>query len=251
MNKHVVRYDGVVSTNSLALELGEQGARHGTVITAVHQSGGRGRKGRSFFSPPGGLYFSLILRPVLSPDRFPLLTLAAGIAGCTIIENAAGLDVLLKWPNDLYLENRKFGGILCESAAYSFAAGIVPFVVVGIGLNINTRLAQFPPALQETVTSLFSLQKKKYDLEPIMSAITGQILGYVDEPEQMHEVILDAWRQRDYLRGRELQWRGPESPVIRGEGAGLLSDGRYALRTAAGELVPVLGGELDILDTGG
>ena len=81
---HVVRFVDVISTNLLALEYGTQGAAHGTIIAAVQQSGGRGRLNRSFFSPPGGLYFSLILRPVMFSDYQPLLTLAAGVA-CSMI----------------------------------------------------------------------------------------------------------------------------------------------------------------------
>lgn len=245
---HVIRYNHVVSTNQIALELGDHGAQHGTLITAVEQSGGRGRLGRSFSSPPGGLYFSLILRPKISPDRLSLLTLAAGVACSTVVEGIAGQGVKLKWPNDLYLENRKLGGILCESAAYSVQAGKVPFLVVGIGLNINTDPEQFPIDLRETVISLCAVRKKYYDLDSIMQDIAGQIIGFADNPERIQQVILDEFRQRDYLYRRKIRWHGADGREILGVGSGLLRDGRYALQTAEGDIVPILGGELSILD---
>jgi BirA family biotin operon repressor/biotin-[acetyl-CoA-carboxylase] ligase len=153
----------------------------------------------------------------------------------------------LKWPNDIYLAQRKLGGILCESAAYSMQSGNFPCVVVGIGLNINTEPAQFPLELQRKVISLYELQKKKYDLESVMMKISRELIRFADKPEQMHEETLAEWRLRDYLLGRRICWCGVEGQKTEGFGAGLLSDGRYGMRTEDGAVIPILGGELSLL----
>jgi BirA family biotin operon repressor/biotin-[acetyl-CoA-carboxylase] ligase len=244
----VVRYADVVSTNLIAFEYGGQGAAHGTVITALQQSGGRGRVGRSFSSPPGGLYFSLLLRPKVHPDQLSLLTLAAGVICCTVIEKASGLTVMLKWPNDLYLENRKLGGILCEAAPYAHSKGAVPFVVVGIGLNINTRIELFPQSLRDSVISLHAIQEHIYDLDQLMTDIAVQIEHYIHNMEQQREEILNWWRRRDYLYGKQICWLPAADREIKGIGVGLLADGRYGLQTAEGNIQPILGGVLSIED---
>lgn len=243
----VIRYTEVVSTNLTAIEQGKQGAPHGTIITAARQSGGRGRQGRSFASPPGGLYFSLILRPQSDAEHISLLTLATGVSCCRVVEQASGLDVKLKWPNDLYLGNRKLGGILSEAAPFSYRAGKVPFLVVGIGLNINTEPDQFPQTLQNTVTSLNTLQKRTYDLDKLMLDIAAQVEEYISRPEELHEEIVQQWRQRDYLRDKQMCWHGPGVTDVIGTGAGLLADGRYGLQIPGGDIIPILGGELKLL----
>lgn len=119
------------STNDDARDLALQGAPEGTVVLARRQTKGRGRAGRMWSSPEGGLYVSVLLRPTLPPHRWPILSLAMGAA---VIEKlrAMGHPVDLKWPNDVLLAGRKAGGILVESRA-----GAAPFVVVGLGLNVS------------------------------------------------------------------------------------------------------------------
>jgi BirA family biotin operon repressor/biotin-[acetyl-CoA-carboxylase] ligase len=246
----VLRFDKLDSTNRFALTQAEKGAPSGTTVAAVQQTGGRGRLGRDFSSPPGGLYFSIILRPEIHSDRLGLLSLSAGLACTRVIEEVSGCSLMLKWPNDLYLENRKLGGILCESAAYSVREGRTPFFVAGIGINVNTPLERFDPDLRDRVISLFSLQKREYDLEYIMLRITENIMRYVKDPESGQQEIIAAWSKRDYLRGRRLRWHGPAALPVTGVGAGLLPDGRYLLCTENHGDVPVLGGTLTIfLDT--
>jgi len=248
-NAHIIRYDDVESTHILALEYGRQGAAHGTVVTAIQQSCGRGRLERSFFSPPGGLYFSIVVRPPLAAVNQSLPTLAAGVICSRIVERASGLSVMLKWPNDLYLENRKLGGILTEAAPYSHRAGKIPFLVIGIGLNINTRAELFPGSLRNNMISLYALQKREYELDGLMTDIADQICRYVSNPVRMRQEILAEWRKRDYLYGRSISWQKGTDESICGTGSGLLDDGRYRLQTAEGKAVHILGGELKIMDS--
>ncbi len=139
------------STNNRAKSLAASGAPEGTLVTAESQTGGRGRKGRTWFSPSGaGVYLSLILRPPISPVEAPRITLIAGIAVAeTLLETCPGLDAHIKWPNDVLVEGRKVAGILTE---ISSDPDEVAFVVSGLGLNVNGR--RFPEDLRGIATSL-------------------------------------------------------------------------------------------------
>lgn len=140
------------STNDVAKHLALQGAPEGTVVLAEQQTQGRGRQGRSFTSPPGvGIYLSLLLRPHLDLSRLPQLTLLTAVAVAEAITATSALPVTLKWPNDIEIRGRKTAGILTEAF---MSAQALPVVIVGIGINVNTPLAQFPLALQPRVTSL-------------------------------------------------------------------------------------------------
>ncbi len=240
----IIRYEHVGSTSSLAMELGEQGAGHGTVVVAATQSGGRGRRTRVFVSPPGGLYFSIILRPVIDPEHVSFLTLAAGVACCTTIEKAAGVPLLLKWPNDVYAGSRKLGGILTEAAPYSNAARAIPFIVVGIGLNINTGPEKFTHSLRESITSLYCIQNKRYDLEVLLTGIVLLLDRYCRDLMSLRDEISRYWQQRDFLFGKKISWQGARGEVVQGTGAGLMPDGRYQLQRTDGTIQPIIGGEL-------
>ena len=140
------------STNNRAKVLAAAGAPHGTTVIADSQSGGRGRLGRSFFSPEhSGVYMTVILRPDCAPERAGLLTSLAAVAAARAVEKVSGADVKIKWVNDLYLNGKKICGILTE-AGLGLEAGRLEYAVVGIGINVNRMV--FPPELQEIATSV-------------------------------------------------------------------------------------------------
>ena len=143
------------STNSKLRELAQAGAPEGTVVLARQQTAGRGRMGRSFFSPEDtGLYLSLLLRPEsLTPSQSLQLTTAAAAAMCQTIEAETGLSPTIKWVNDLYLEGRKICGILTE-AALSMETGTLSYAVLGLGLNLYPPKEGFPPELSAIAGSL-------------------------------------------------------------------------------------------------
>jgi len=242
----VIRFADVPSTNRIAIELGQKGAAHGTVVLANRQSRGRGRMERSFASPPGGLYISIIIRPELDSEQLPLITLAAGVACCKTVETLTGLVVQLKWPNDLYVGDKKLAGILTESSPYSASKQKISFFVVGIGINVNTEIEMFPPSLQESVTSLYCIQNKRYDPELFISGIVDQLNRFVTDPASEKNTLFSYWQQRDYLFGKDIGWQNPAGEQLYGIGAGLHHDGCYTLRTAEGEDRYILGGELSL-----
>ncbi len=152
------------STNDLARELAIAGEEEGTVIIAEEQTKGRGRKGRSWYSPKkSGLYASVILRPPKS--EVSLIPLVAGIAVREALLDTIGVEVWLKWPNDLVWEEKKLGGILCESGFYG---NRLSFVILGIGLNINHDFEDFPPELRHQVISLRMIKKENIDLQELL-----------------------------------------------------------------------------------
>lgn len=142
----------VDSTQRLVRELGRAGVPEGTAVFAEAQTGGRGREGRAWFSPPGaGLWFSVLLRPELPAAVLPRIPLAAAVAIATAVMETTGCRVTIKWPNDLLWEGRKFCGILAERVA---EPGRAPFVILGIGVNVELADGDFPPGLRGEAVSL-------------------------------------------------------------------------------------------------
>ena len=247
----IIRYQEVDSTNAIALDLGGRGAPHGTVVQATVQSGGKGRQSRLFSSPLAGLYMSMVLRPELSGNDLPLVTLAAGVATAFAIEKFTELQIQLKWPNDLYVNGRKLGGILTEAAPYSQESNSIPYVVVGIGINVNTQSQSFPESLQEAITSLYCQTNQEYNIEQILLTLVDELLGEVNLLQVNKKNVLDHWQDRDYLLKKKLCWQDPQGNVINGVGMGLLNDGKYQLTTSEGEDFSVLAGDIILTEING
>jgi len=145
--REILRFDAVESTNDTAKELLGERAHEGTVVVAERQVAGRGRHGRAWFSPPGGLYCSIVLKP--DPAHVQLLTL---VSGMPVVKALRHWSVLasLKWPNDVVFRDRKIGGVLCEGVH----RGDAFYVVAGIGVNTNVPLDRLPEDVRTTATSL-------------------------------------------------------------------------------------------------
>lgn len=140
------------STNSQAKRLAVEGASEGTVVVAESQTGGRGRRGRSWFSPAGqNIYASIILRPPMAPAQTPQITLMAAVAVARALQEATGLNAKIKWPNDILIADKKIAGILTEITTEMDA---VDYVVVGLGVNVNTTAADMPPDIRSIATSV-------------------------------------------------------------------------------------------------
>ncbi len=145
-------YKTVQSTNTVAHQLAASGAPEGTLVVAESQTKGRGRLGRMWHSPENcGIYFSLILRPKIHPTRAPGISLISAIAVAETIAGCNDFKIGIKWPNDVLLSGRKVAGILTELSA---ELDRVNFIVVGIGINVNHKRADFPAELKETATSI-------------------------------------------------------------------------------------------------
>lgn len=248
LGRHPVQFfDCTVSTNDLALVLGNTGAPDGTLIVAGSQSAGRGRvEGRTWHSPPGtGLYFSLILRPYLAPQDFPKLTLAAGLALCKALENHAQCKPGLKWPNDLFLHGKKCGGILTETQAMAGAGQTA--VVIGIGLNVNTPTEAFAGELRVKATSLLAETGLVHERGPMLAAILTELdlavarLEHGDFPG-----ILTEWRQRDIHAGLQVSWVNTKGRVVTGISLGPDAEGFLHIRDGQGQIHSVISGDISL-----
>lgn len=232
------------STNDDALALARAGAESGTLVVAERQSRGRGRLGREWLSPPGvGLYCSLILRPRLAPADLPKLTLAAGLAASRAVEARTSLRPLLKWPNDLWLNEKKIGGLLAE-ARFDQAGAVV---VLGIGLNVNTTPDSFPPELRDKVTSLLIHSGRESARSALLIVLWDEVMEMVATLEREGFAgILAAWRERDATLGRELAWLTQAGHVVRGLSLGPDQDGLLRIRDAAGLVHEVISGDISL-----
>ena len=147
-----VIFEAEVDSTNTRLKAIADHAADGTVIAAGRQSGGRGRLGRSFASPEGGVYLSILLAPTADLSRCLTLTPTAAVAVRRAIKRCCGISAYIKWPNDLQLRGKKLCGILTEAVS---ADGEVK-IIIGIGVNLNTRAEDFPPELRDSACSVFS-----------------------------------------------------------------------------------------------
>ncbi len=238
----ILYYPTIGSTNDVAATVGAELARPGSeslVVLADEQTAGRGRRGHTWFSPPGsGLYVSIVLTPArarVDPARATkLLTLAVGVALAEAVETAAGLPVDLKWPNDLYIARRKLAGILAEATGDA--------VVVGYGVNVTA--ASFPPNLRDRATSLESELGRACDRAMLFAETLAALdARYADLLEGRFDAILDGWRRRaPAARGARVTWSTPAGPVS-GVTDGIDDDGALLVRTSKGT-EKVIAGEL-------
>ena len=205
------------STNARAREFAGRGAPDGTLVTALSQSAGRGRQGRTWTAPAGrALLCSIVVR---EPPR--LLPLVTGVAVAEVAEVAevAGADAAIKWPNDVLVDGRKVAGILVEARMQE------GWAVVGIGVNVALRAADFPADLGDRAGTL-GLEPSA--IEPTLDALLRALERWLEADA---DTVLDAVRARDALLGREVRWGGQT-----GTGAGIDSSGRLVVRTDSGEV---------------
>jgi BirA family biotin operon repressor/biotin-[acetyl-CoA-carboxylase] ligase len=161
IGRHVHCYQSVKSTNDLAVRLAETGAPEGTIVTAEQQTGGRGRFGRVWHSPPGcGVYLSVILRPILHPEQAPGMSIMTALALAETLSEELPGKIKIKWPNDVLISGKKTAGILTELAADHKK---ISYVVVGVGINVNHRSEDFPDELKPIATSVRINLRKKCD----------------------------------------------------------------------------------------
>lgn len=170
-------YQTLESTNSTAKQLALNGAPHGTLVLAAHQSAGRGRRGRSFASPAGkGVYFSVLLRPQMPLAGAQAVTVSAAVAVCRAVKALCGLELSIKWVNDLYYRGKKVCGILTEAGA-DVESGSLEWLVVGIGLNLTATAADFPPEAAAAAGSLYPGGPAPVSRAALAGAIARELLG--------------------------------------------------------------------------
>ncbi|RLC31866.1 MAG: biotin--[acetyl-CoA-carboxylase] ligase [Deltaproteobacteria bacterium] len=234
----------VDSTNLKAKLLAEKGASEGTVVVAEEQSAGRGRRGRRWFSSPGnGIYMSLILRPSISPIGAPRITLMTAVAVAEALLAEVDLDVRIKWPNDLLVRGRKLVGILTEINTEMDA---VNYIVVGIGMNVNTPAEDFPEEIREIATSIFRETGKRFSRIRLVKACLEQFETYYEMfKENRFPAIIRRWKELARIVGQRIT-----VDVLGKEYAGQVveidADGVLILRDDRGGIHRIISGDVTL-----
>lgn len=241
----IVLYDTTDSTNTRCKLLAEEGAPEGTLVIAGHQTAGRGRMGRTFYSPEHtGLYMSLLLRPSIPPEEALSITTCAAVCVSEAVEALSGRSAGIKWVNDVYLDGRKVCGILTE-AAFSPAGDRLRYAVLGIGVNVAVPDGDFPPEIAGIAASVFGkAESGTEDLRPGLAAeIVNRFFGrYIMLPEK---TFYDGYRDRLFLRGQPVQilWGGQTGHGICLD---VDRDFRLLVRMDDGTLQAVSSGEVSV-----
>ena len=197
-------FNTIDSTNDRAKVMAQNGAPHGTVLVAGHQTKGRGRMGRSFSSPEGkGIYLSVILRPKRPVRELMHLTCAAGVAMCDAVESTIGLRPGIKWINDLVVNGKKLGGILTE---LSIAPGtdLVQYAIIGIGINCTQTPDEFPEEIRDIATSLLTATGKAPDMGRLAAAMIQSLYEMDSGLQQQKTPLMDAYRKDCVTLGAEV-----------------------------------------------
>jgi BirA family transcriptional regulator, biotin operon repressor / biotin---[acetyl-CoA-carboxylase] ligase len=241
IGKKIIILDTVVSTMDEAFRLGMENCPEGTVVCAESQSKGRGRLGRVWASPKNkGLYFSFVLRPHLPLNQLPQLTLMSAVALAEAIEDISDLKPLIKWPNDILLGSRKLAGILTELRAESDQ---VKFVIVGIGLNVNTSARQ----LITGASSLKVAAGHSFDRAEVFRAVLRSLeKWYLKLLHHEFARVMEEWKQRSATLKKRIRITDPNG-AIEGEAIDLDDDGALLIRKDNGLIVKKTAGDVFLL----
>ena len=210
-------------------------AEPGTVIAAGRQTGGRGRLGRSFSSPSGGVYLSMLLAPAADMRACLTLTPTAAVAVRRALKKVCGLGADIKWPNDLQFGGKKLCGILTESVT----AGGSFKLIIGIGVNLNTGMDELPPELHDSACSVYSVTGRSTPQEAVIRAIVDEL-----DSAYAHWIVNPHWALDDYRAACASLGHRVRRGSICGEAVSIADDFALLIRTDAGELVPVSSGEI-------
>lgn len=238
----VTVFQEVVSTNNTAKQMAAEGVAHGALVVADFQTGGRGRRGRSFLSPPGsGLYLSMVLRGGLPAQDAVRITGAAAVAACRAVEHVTGKRLDIKWVNDLYDHGKKCCGILTE-AQTDFETGGVDFVVVGIGINLLEPEEGWPDGLRDTATAIFR-RGEPVDRCRLAAAVADELLNVWDALPDMS--FMDEYRARNIVPGRRVRILQAGSERV-GEALCITEEGHLLVRLEDGTQEALSFGEVSI-----
>jgi BirA family biotin operon repressor/biotin-[acetyl-CoA-carboxylase] ligase len=244
LQPQILRFDSIDSTNLEAMRQAKMGAREGLCIIAREQTLGRGRLDRTWQSPPdAGLYFSIVLRPQLEINAWPLLTLMTALAVSDALMKVCGLRADIKWPNDLCFDDRKVCGILAETVETEKG----PAAIVGIGINLKAD--SLPETLSDLATSVESATGARPDgpqlLAELLKAI-GERYDLLESPQGREHTIREWCTHSSYAIGRRVRVALGHD-TFEGTTRGLESDGALRVETDNGKVRVVRAGDVTAL----
>ena len=245
IGKEIYYFPELKSTNIIAKEKalhGAEGINEGTLIIAERQSAGKGRLGREWFSPVGGIWFSIILYPQLSPSYISRITLMTAVAAVKAIKICTQIKSQIKWPNDILINEKKVCGILTEMSA---ELDIINWVVVGIGVNVNIKQQEFPEDIREKTTSLKEVLGKKVLRVKLVRVFLQEFEKYYEILKRREfSFILKEWKLYSHTLGKKIRVDMGER-IISGEVVDINEEGVLILKKEDGELIEIISGTID------
>jgi len=244
IGKEIFFYETVGSTNTVAAELFEK-ASEGAVVLANSQERGRGRLGRTWISPAGvNIHMSVILRPKIELRDATLITIMAAVACATALRKATGLDVSIKWPNDLTISGKKLGGILTDLKT---AKGTIVAAIVGIGINVNSDTDTFPGEVNKIATSVIKETGNLYAREAIAVAVLDEIDRWYTILQGVdNNILLSEWKRLTSTLGKKVAVTLGEE-TLNGVAKDIDDEGRLLLQLPSGEIKRISSGDLTVL----
>jgi BirA family transcriptional regulator, biotin operon repressor / biotin---[acetyl-CoA-carboxylase] ligase len=237
-------FQQTTSTNDVMEKLARDGVKEGAVVFAESQTRGRGRLGRKWISPAGkGLWFSILLRPAISPQNATQITVLAATALARAVRSQTGLLAQIKWPNDLLLGGRKFAGTLIELSA---ELDTVRYVILGIGLDVNLNAGELPAELRAIATSLKQEAGRPINRADLATTILRELdRDYSRLCDGKFEAVADEWESLCSTIGQNVKIHVGDR-TIQGRAESLDHDGALLLRTQHGRIERIIGGDVTL-----
>lgn len=239
--KNLYVYHEVSSTNTIAKFLSENGIENGSVIIAEKQNGGKGRSGKTWQSPLGGIWLSIILNQDVDHSKIPLITLATGVAVAKTLEKIGIENAEIKWPNDIMIDGKKVCGILTEAVS---KFNTVKNVIIGVGIDVNLNLKELPEELQNETTTIKNELGRKISENQLIKLFLEEF-EKISELFNHHdyEMILKEWRKQSYSIGKMVEVRKPYHKNYDGYVIGISREGALVVEKTDGSFEKVMSGE--------
>ncbi len=233
------------STNSYAKRLLQEGLETDAVVIAERQISGSGRSNRTWHSPLGGLYMSIVLQKREVSPLFPLYSFVLAISASDVLEQMTSLQIDFKWPNDLHISGKKIGGILSELVTDNPER---PAIILGIGINLNEDIAVFPEELQDVATSILSETGKTMEYEPVVSEIINSMDKWLSRDPDL-EMVVDEYRLKCTTIGKHVSIHLSQTSFT-GYVLDVIEQGSLLVRDSSGKENVISAGEVIHLEGG-
>ena len=243
MAKEVVFFEEIGSTNVEAAKLAVQGRKHGTLVIADKQTGGKGRRGRSWFTPENtSIAVSFLLKPQLEAEYASMLTLVQAMAASDTIEEVCGCKAYIKWPNDILVNEKKVCGILTEM---NLAGNDISSIIIGTGINVNQEL--FPEEIADIATSLKKEVGMEQNREKLIGVLCRKFEHYYEQFTTTKDLsyIMKEYNARLISAGRSVRVLDPKEEYV-GEALGINAVGELLVKKEDGNVVNVYAGEVSV-----
>ena len=234
-------FDEVKSTNTVAKFLAMNGAENGTVIISERQTDAKGRSGKAWASPVGGIWLSLIVKPNVDYSKLPMITIGTGVAVAKAIERTGINSAEIKWPNDIIIHDKKVCGILTEAVT---TFNTIDSVIIGVGIDANIDIEDFPEELQDGTTTLANELGRKEDENVLIRLFLEEFEKIAETFNNGdYESILKDWRKRSYSVGKIVEVREPFNKNYDAYVVGIGREGALIVEKIDGTLEKVISGE--------